>query len=123
VLRARDTRASRGPDPPSSSRLRFAPLLLLDRSEALPTSPAGRNASSYYSRRHRTERCCWRACRWNALKFENEPTGWRSTARLTIVARVKDKEIGGRAARRADADLASRAGQALAGAGDILFLS
>ena len=57
----------------------------------------------------------------NALKFENEPTGSRFTARLTIVARVKDKksEVVQYAAQTYD--LASQAGQALAGAGDILF--
>jgi hypothetical protein len=121
VLARKGYHASRGPDLAIVKPPEVAPLLLLDRSEEPADIPLRAGTLRVATADAQDRTVLLARVPWNALKFENEPTGSRSTARLTIVARVKDKksEVVQYAAQTYD--LASQAGQALVGAGDILF--
>ena len=116
VLARKGYRASRGPDLAVVKPPEVAPLLLLDRSEEPADIPLRAGTLRVATADAQDRTVLLARVPLNALTFDTGPTSSRPTARLTIVARVKDKksEVVQYAAQTYD--LTGQAGQTRAGA-------
>jgi VWFA-related protein len=121
VLARKGYRASRGPDLAVVKPAEVAPLLLLDRSEETTDVPLRAGTLRVVTADAQDRRVLLARVPLNALTFGKDSAGSRSTARLTIVARVKDRKSDVVQYAAQTYDLTSQAGQARAITGDIFF--